>query len=702
MEFLDGETLRDRIARGPIPPEEAISIAIQICRALESAHAAGIIHRDIKPANIFLTRSGVAKVLDFGVAKRVGFDLVREGGKGSPANMTTLDRTLTMTGAKVGTVAYMSPEQTRGEAVDSRTDLFSMGTVAFEMVTGTRPFGGETLAEVFHAIQNQPMPPAEKLSARIPQALYRIVGKALEKNRGERYQQAEDLRVELELLRARLEDSGKRTSLMVAAALGFVLLAGIGVWKWNHRVTGVGAIRSLAVLPLANLTGDPVQEYFADGMTNALITNLTKVGSLRVISRGSAMTYKGSKKPVGEIARDLNVDAVVEGTVERSGNRVRISAELVDAARGANLWAQNYDRDVQDVLQLQSEVAWEVVKQVQAQLSPEEKLRVTRYSHCTPNAYDLFQQGMGYWYKGTFEGYEESKDYFDRAVQADPNCAEAHWGVGTYYAIEADEAMLPTSEAMTAAQKEYQRAAEIDPDSGLAYLGLGYVEFAYNWNWAEAERKMTKALDLNPGFADSYREYAVYLRTMGRFDEAIMALRKAHDLDPLIVSLITSTGWTYYYARRWDEAIEAFKKTLKMNPQSLGAHEGLAKCYLQRGMSNQAIDELKLELHEAGADEDAKLLENAYRGGDPQEALQALYRARLEQLLDASTQTYVSPLALANLYSLLGKKNEAFHWLEKAYQEHTMKLTDLKSDPDFDNLHGDPRFDSLAKRIGLP
>jgi len=701
IEFLDGETLRDRITRGRLSPAEVVPIVTQICRALEAAHAAGIIHRDIKPANIFLTRSGVVKVLDFGVAKRMGLELEARAGE-ILGEETTVDRALTTTGAMVGTVAYMSPEQTRGETVDSRTDLFSLGTVLYEMVTATRPFSGSSVREVFRAIQSVTPAPLDQVAPDTPRALSRIVTRALEKERRVRYQKAEELRLDLEAVTSKL---GQRTvPRWMMAALTIVFLAGIGfgVWKWKRGIPGASLIRSLAVLPLENMTGDPAQEYFADGMTNALITNLTKVGSLRVISRGSAMTYKGSKKPVGEIARDLKVDAVVEGMVQRSGNRVRISAELVEAQKGANLWAQDYDRDLQDILRLQSEVAWDIVKQVQAQLTPAQKQRVTSFSHCAPNAYDLFQQGLNYWFKADPENNEISKQYFDQAVAADPDCAEAYFGVGAYYAIAADQGIMPPGIAWPADRKATQRAVELDPNHGPAYMGLAAINLFYDWNWPEAEKKFKKAIELNPGYSDNHNEYGVFLRTMGRFDEAITAVRRAQDLDPLQVSFVTSLGWTYYFARHWEDALAQFREALKRDPQYLSAYEGMAKCYLQKGMEKEAVEELAAELRAAGAEEDVAVLERAYRASGPEAALKALYTARLGEYQAAAQTTYVSPMIFANLNALLNVKDEAFRWLEKAYQEHASKITDLKIDPDFDNLRDDSRFASLVNRIGLP
>jgi eukaryotic-like serine/threonine-protein kinase len=707
IEFLDGETVKDRIARSPLPAAEAVPVAIQICRALEAAHAAGIIHRDIKPANIFLAYGGATKVLDFGVAKRVGLELARPGKSPSAADMMTVDRALTVTGATVGTVAYMSPEQTRGETVDSRTDLFSLGAVVFEMVTGRRPFSGETVAEIFSAIQNQPSVSAEKLVPQLPIALSKIVSRTLEKKREERYQRAEDLRLDLEQLAASLQAAKRRVPRMIAAAFGLVLVVGIcvGVWKWPHRAV-TGPFRSLAVLPLENLTGDAGQEYFADGITDALITNLTKVGSLRVISRTSAMHYKGTHKALPEIARELNVNAVLEGAVIRSGNHVRISAQLVDAARDQNLWAQDYERDLQDVLRLQSEVAWDVVTQIQAKLTPEERQRIVAYSHCAPRAHDLYLQGMYHFFKGTPEAapeeYDKSGDYFEQAVAADPACADAYVGRAYYYALASDDGLIPPSEGWPKVRSNDQKANALDPNNAVAHIGLGATSFFYDWKFEEGIGQFRKALQLNPGWADGHREYSVALRVLGRPDESIAEARQAREADPFSVSMSSSLAWAYYYAHRWDDAIAQFKSTLGMDPQFLPAHEGLFKCFQQRNMETDAVQQLVAEMEAAGADDMAELIQNEYRSMGYQGMLRKLYLTKLKQFHQVADKTYISPMVFADIYSLLGEKDEAFQWLEKAYRERSSKLIDLKLDPDYDNLHSDPRFAALVSKIGLP
>ena len=720
IELLDGETLKQRIARGPLEISQILEIGTEICDALEAAHVAGIIHRDIKPSNIVLTRRGGAKLLDFGVAKRAGPDLICKTENLLSLLSTHVELRLTSPGAAIGTVAYMSPEQARGVDVDARSDIFSLGTVLYEMITGKCAFTGKDAPEALEAIQHRPPTPIARLNTGASAELVRITSTAMEKDRSRRYQSAGEMQADLQALRGELETrTSRRAAILVPALIValFTLLAYVSlrvphVRDWIAARTsssGPRHIKSLAVLPLQNLTGDALQDYFVDGMTDALIVNLTKVESIRVISRTSAMRFKGTHKPLSEVARELNVDAVVEGSVGRSENRVRVSAELVDATTERNLWAQNYDRDLHDILRLQNELATTVALAVTGRLTPTEESRLaTKEQRVNPQAYEAYLKGHYFLDKWTGEGFEKAKGYFQQSIDLDPSYADAYAGLAEYYGVSAWLNMAPREEAWLKAEELAAKSLEMDPNSWAAHIQLYGIKMQFRCDRAAAERELNLALELNPGDMVALGWHSYYLLEIGRNDEAIAEKKRVLEHDPLSVRANAELGLYYVTAGRNDEAIAQLQKTLELDPNYAAAHARLGMAYENKRQYAQAAaafqKALSLESPVRAMPVRFVRLGAVYaRWGRKQEA-----RAMIRQLHEMSKRQYVPPAGIALIYALLGQKQAALAWLQKAKPDDDPKIAKIQgqgreagplSDPGFDSLRSDPRFKALEARL---
>src|SRR2546427_3733566 len=553
MELVPGETLAERIGKGALPVEEALKVSGQVAQALEAAHEKGVIHRDLKPGNVKLTPEGRVKVLDFGLAKA----FVGDGGPEAPT-VTTLTAMSTEDGRILGTPAYMSPEQARGKTVDKRADVWAFGCVLYELLTARRAFGGETLTETIAAVLErepdwQALPPST--SAKIRDLLRRC----LQKDPQRRLRDIGDVRIEIEEVSAlpRVGEAvatTKSTRVRWRGALlwgvALLLLATVtSIAIWNRKSPsplfargGLGPIESLAVLPLEELSGSPGQDYFADGMTDELITDLAQIKALRVISRTSVMVYKGAHKSLPDIARELNVDAVVEGTVLHSGNRVRITAQLIYAATDRHLWAESYERDVRDILGLQREVAKDIVDEIRIKVTPEEQVLLSGAPPVNSEAYEAYLKGRYYWETRTEEGLRKAISYFEEAIEKDPTSPRAYRGLAdSYNALGSDE-FLPPMETFPKAKAAALEALRRDQNFAEAHASLAFAIWNYDYDWKAVETEYKRAIDLNPGYATSYHWYAGYLMGMGRFAEAIAAVKKARELDPLSPRINANVG----------------------------------------------------------------------------------------------------------------------------------------------------------------
>jgi len=700
MEYVPGKTLADRLAGGALPEKEVVALGMQITAAIEEAHHRGIVHRDLKPRNIAITERGEAKVLDFGLAKLL-----------PQVNELTSD-TLSDTQAGAGTLPYMSPEQLQGEPVDARADIYTIGAVLYEMATDIRAFPDELPSRVIDAILHQPPVPPRALNSRISPELERIILKCLDKDPGRRFQSAKELLVDLGRLGTPStahtsplpppppvrKTAAGLTAYAVAGLLALaVLLTSLNVGGWRDHLMGrarPAQIRSLAVLPFANLTGDPDQDYFADGMTEALITDLSQIHTLRVISRTSVMRYKAARAPLVDIAHQLKVDAIVEGSVSRAGNLAQITARLIYGPTETPLWSKSYQREEQNVLLLQSEVARAIVLEIDVTLTPQEQERLTSSRQVNPAAHQAYLKG-NYLRLGTPEQRETSKEYFEEAIRIDPNYAPAYAGLADYYWSAQD---LRPRVAMPKAEKYALKALELDPTLAHAHLALGAVRFYGDWDWEGADREFKRALELNPGDSEAHRSFAFYLSALGREGEALAEIHRAQDLDPLYIATQITSGWVFYFAHRYDQAIEQCRKALELDPNSAGGYDCLGSAYLGKGMYQQAIAAChQAVLFSADAPARAVGLGQAYAlAGENSEA-----RKVLKELRKLSMQTYVPPFFLAKLAVALGDHEQALIWLEKSYAEHDPYLAWLKVERGFDPLRANMRFQDLVRRVGF-
>ena len=703
LEYLPGGTLREKLRRrreegGEFSLREILRYALEAAQALAHAHRRGVIHRDVKTDNMILTEEGSVKVTDFGLARWAG------------------SARITGRGSMLGTAVYMSPEQAQGLEADARSDIFSFGSVLYELAAGKPPFEGLYPAAVAYDIINAPTPSLRAQRPDLPQELEGVTSKALEKKPENRYQSMEDLVADLSSLRdAMISDSGtqpapvharRRGRLHWVAAAAVLLAIALGGWLWIDRPAPadvpapVAAARpiSVAVLPLENLSADPGQDYLADGMTEALITNLAKMGGLRVISRTSVMQYKDSPRTIREIAQDLGVTHVVEGTVLRSGEEIRITAQLIDADRDEHLWAESYQRRLTDVLSLQRDVAQSIVGEVTTQINAGgHRRRVRAMRSMQPEAYEAYLRGRQLAFQWSPEAIDQGIAYYQRAVEIDPEYADAFAGLAAAFGLKALFGTVPASDAWPMAREAAERALQLDDTGEDAHVAMGFVQGGYDWNWYGAEMEFRRALELNPGSALAHHAYAMMcLAPQGRLDEALVEIEKARDLDPLSPSVNVNVADVHYFRREFDRANEQYLKTLELDPAFPKVRGWLANSYFTTGDLAEAAKWYQESFTTQRQENPLPRVAYLIASGQNDEA-----RAMLEQLGRQPELARVLNGDFAVLYAMLGDTENAFQWLEQAYLERSGRIVFAKVSPVFDPLRSDERFQSLLRRMGL-
>ena len=748
-EYIEGETLRHCLWRGPMKLDETLGVGLQVAMALEAAHAAGIVHRDIKPENIMLrqdkfVRDRFVKVLDFGLAKLTDRDTPV-----TDPEAVTIPITETIPGSIMGTSGYMSPEQALGENVDERSDVFNLGVVLYEMLAGQPPVKGKTDSHTRVSIIDHDPVPLSQHVANVPRQFERIVLKALAKDRFKRYQTITDLKIDLEQLRDELHvsDTSEPTRHAVRATQADLLSSGPTAVrshvttvaetttasdykpaerrkKWLAYGAGVlallvivvgaifflssssPAINSVAILPFVNDSKDPNAEYLSDGITESIINSLSQLPNLKVMSRNAAFRFKGSNHDPVEAGRSLNVGAVLTGRLVKLDNRFVIKTELIKVADRSQLWGAEYNSSLADIFSVQEEVSKKISQSLRLRLSGEDEEKLARRYTKDAEAYELYLKGRYFWNRRNEEGFRNGIEYFKRAEEKDPTFALAFSGLADSYALLCDIGVVRPVDEMPKAKAAAQKAVDADPALAEAYTSRAFVRLAYDWDWLGAQNDFQQALKLNPKYPTAHQWYASYLMQMGKFSLAKAEIEEAHNLDPLSPIISANSGLYSYYEHNYDDAIAKYKTTLHSDPDFWVARHYLALAYVQKGMHQEAIAELRklIKAPESGPIPDKVVEAESEASASLGFAYglagkQAEARAILDQLDALSKRRYVSPLYFAIVYAGLKENDKAIEYLNKAFEARHPGLVLIRIEPMFDGLRSDERFKQLIKRF---
>ena len=732
-EYIEGETLHTRLRQEALPLKSTLEIAIQIASALDAAHRAGIVHRDIKPENVIIRPDGLVKILDFGIAKLS--ETVAVGSGASEEAATALKSEGTSPGMVIGTAHYMSPEQARGKPVDARSDIFSFGTVFYELLTGRRPFDGENAMDVMGAVLHKEPVPLSQLVPTLPPEIERIVNKTLRKDREQRYQTARDLLIDLKDANQELEfrDKKERTAAPQAAAptavtakdtnptssaefitqevkkhktaavigsLALLALIVAGIWFFFRPVSNTGTIDSIAVLPFQNKSSDADTEYLSDGLAESLIYRLSQLPNLKVSPTSSVMRYKGKDTDIAQIAKELEVDAVMSGRVSQREDDLTISVELVDARTKKIIWAEQYDRKMSDLLATQREIATTIAQKLELRLSGSEAKGITKRYTDSNDAYQLYLRGRHSFAKRTKEGMLGAIDYFRQAIKLDPKFALAHARIAETFGSMPAYPYLSPKEAFPQARAAAQQALEIDPTLAEAHTFLAYCLVIYDWNWAEAERSFKRAIELDPNNSAAHFRYGqVYLAPIGRLDEAISEIKRGLELEPLDINMGATLAWAYMVAKQNDKALEQAKKTYDLEPSHPIGRWMLSQANIFKGAYAEAIsiDEQWLQTDPTNqfALRDAGI---AYAKAGRRDKAEEMI-GRFQEI--AKTQ-YIPACRIASIYLALGDNDKAFGELDRAFEARDWELFRINADPYWSPVRDDPRFKAMLKRLNLP
>jgi eukaryotic-like serine/threonine-protein kinase len=706
MEFIDGETLRNHIQGKALPVGELLELGIQIAEALDAAHAEGIIHRDIKPANIFVTKRGRAKVLDFGLAKLVpkGVAIADEDSSGESSTFTSI------AGIISGTPSYMSPEQVRGDALDARTDIFSLGLVLYEMATGRQAFGGGTGGAIIEAVLTRPPVSARSINPDIPPALEAIINKALHKDRDQRYRHATDLVADMQRLKREIDsghtDPTGNSASLLASTSGPMSSTSQAIPRTATQQTGSfraprvsKTIGSLAVLPFENVSRDPENDYLSDGITASLINNLATVPKLRVMAQSTVFRYKGREIDPQAVGRELNVRAVLTGRMMQSGGSLRIGTELVDVATGSLLWGAQFDRKPGDIFVIQDEISSEISGKLRLQLTHAEKKRLVKRHTEDAEAYRLYLQGRHHWNRWTEDGFYKAIGFFQQAIAKDPSYALAYAGVADSYVLLGWNSYLPPKDAFPKAKAAAMAALETAPDLGEARTDLAAVLWLHDLQWPEAQTEFQRSLELNPCYPTANHYYAECLMTMGRNAEALTRMKKSLELDPLSLIINVAIGWAHYHARQYGEAVEQLLRTVELDPNYPMTYWILGLLYRKTARYDLAISAGEKGVNLSGGSPlmRAALAQTFATAGAAEKAIQIV-----DELQKLAKERYVAPHFFAGIYVGLGEHDRALEYLEKSCAEHCHWLIYLRIDPSMDDLRSNARFQDLLRRVGLP